>query len=97
VFDPVALAPFRIEELNMANKMWFITGTSRGFGREWTIAALDRGDEVAATARDTRALKGLVSKYGDRILPPSRSTCRTVRRASPRSTRRRSISAAWTS
>ena len=24
-------------------KTWFITGTSRGFGREWAIAALDRG------------------------------------------------------
>jgi NAD(P)-dependent dehydrogenase (short-subunit alcohol dehydrogenase family) len=27
----------------MAVKTWFITGTSRGFGREWAIAALDRG------------------------------------------------------
>ena len=33
-------------------KTWFITGTSRGFGREWTIAALERGDRVAATARN---------------------------------------------
>src|ERR1700728_1204089 len=64
-----SLAPLRIEELSMANKMWFITGTSRGFGREWTIAALGRGDVVAATARDTRALDDLVSRYGDRILP----------------------------
>ena len=32
-------------------KTWFITGTSRGFGREWAIAALDRGDKVAATVR----------------------------------------------
>jgi NAD(P)-dependent dehydrogenase (short-subunit alcohol dehydrogenase family) len=53
----------------MANRTWFITGTSRGFGREWTIAALDRGDRVAATARDTGTLEDLVSKYGDRILP----------------------------
>ena len=37
----------------MAEKVWFITGTSRGFGREWAIAALERGDKVAATARDT--------------------------------------------
>jgi NAD(P)-dependent dehydrogenase (short-subunit alcohol dehydrogenase family) len=34
----------------MAVKAWFITGTSRGFGRERAIAALDRGDKVAATA-----------------------------------------------
>jgi NAD(P)-dependent dehydrogenase (short-subunit alcohol dehydrogenase family) len=50
-------------------KTWFITGTSRGFGREWAIAALDRGDQVAATARDTGTLDDLVSKYGDAILP----------------------------
>ena len=30
--------------------IWFITGASRGFGREWAIAALDRGDAVAAPA-----------------------------------------------
>jgi NAD(P)-dependent dehydrogenase (short-subunit alcohol dehydrogenase family) len=50
-------------------KTWFITGASRGFGREWTIAALERGDQVAATARDTSTLDDLVQKYGDSILP----------------------------
>ncbi len=55
----------------MAEKVWFITGTSRGFGREWAIAALDRGDKVAATARNTDSLAGLVEQYGDAILPIS--------------------------
>jgi NAD(P)-dependent dehydrogenase (short-subunit alcohol dehydrogenase family) len=50
-------------------KTWFITGTSRGFGREWTKAALERGDKVAATARNTDTLKDLVDEYGDAILP----------------------------
>ncbi len=50
-------------------KNWFITGTSRGFGREWTIAALERGDRVAATARDLESLTDLADKYGDSILP----------------------------
>ena len=50
-------------------KVWFITGASRGFGREWTIAALERGDQVAATARDTSSLDDLVDKYGDALLP----------------------------
>jgi NAD(P)-dependent dehydrogenase (short-subunit alcohol dehydrogenase family) len=50
-------------------KVWFITGASRGFGREWTIAALDRGDRVAATARDTSTLDDLVEKFGDALLP----------------------------
>jgi len=34
-----------------ANKIWFITGASCGFGRVWAEAALKRGDKVAATAR----------------------------------------------
>jgi NAD(P)-dependent dehydrogenase (short-subunit alcohol dehydrogenase family) len=53
----------------MAVKTWFITGTSRGFGREWAIAALDRGDKVAATARNVSAVNDLVAKHGDAILP----------------------------
>lgn len=51
------------------SKNWFITGTSKGFGREWAIAALDRGDRVAATARDTSTLDDLVATYGDAVLP----------------------------
>lgn len=53
----------------MRAKVWLITGTSRGFGREWTIAALRRGDQVAATARDTATLADLVDTYGDAVLP----------------------------
>jgi NAD(P)-dependent dehydrogenase (short-subunit alcohol dehydrogenase family) len=52
----------------MTSKTWFITGTSRGFGREWTEAALERGDRVAATARDVSTLEDLVAKYGDAVL-----------------------------
>ena len=53
----------------MAEKVWFITGTSRGFGREWAVAALERGDKVAATARDVSSLDDLVERFGDAILP----------------------------
>lgn len=53
----------------MTEKVWFITGTSRGFGREWAEAALERGDKVAATARNVDSLDGLVEKYGDAVLP----------------------------
>jgi NAD(P)-dependent dehydrogenase (short-subunit alcohol dehydrogenase family) len=52
----------------MATKTWFITGTSRGFGREWAIAALERGDRVVGTARDPGTLDDLVEKYGDALL-----------------------------
>lgn len=48
-------------------KVWFITGSSKGFGRIWAEAALARGDQVAATARDPGTLSDLVQKYGDRI------------------------------
>ncbi len=53
----------------MSTRVWFITGTSRGFGRAWAIGALERGDKVAATARDTSTLDGLVDAYGDAVLP----------------------------
>src|ERR1700761_7447446 len=49
-------------------KVWFITGTSRGFGRIWAEAALKRGDKVAATARDKESLKELTKTYGDNVL-----------------------------
>ena len=38
------------------SKVWFITGASKGFGREWAEAALERGDRVAATARRPETL-----------------------------------------
>lgn len=49
-------------------KVWFITGASKGFGRVWAKAALERGDSVAATARDTRSLEDLVAAHGERAL-----------------------------
>jgi NAD(P)-dependent dehydrogenase (short-subunit alcohol dehydrogenase family) len=50
-------------------KVWFITGSSRGFGRELVRAALGAGDAVAATARRPDQLADLADTYGDRILP----------------------------
>jgi NAD(P)-dependent dehydrogenase (short-subunit alcohol dehydrogenase family) len=51
------------------SKVWFVTGSTRGFGRELVRAALDAGDSVAATARRPDQLADLVDTYGDRILP----------------------------
>jgi NAD(P)-dependent dehydrogenase (short-subunit alcohol dehydrogenase family) len=51
----------------LASKVWFITGTSKGFGRVWAEAALARGDRVAATARDVKTLAGLTERYGDLV------------------------------
>jgi NAD(P)-dependent dehydrogenase (short-subunit alcohol dehydrogenase family) len=52
----------------MSNRIWFITGASRGFGRSFTEAALAAGDRVAATARDTSSLDDLASRHGDDLL-----------------------------
>jgi NADP-dependent 3-hydroxy acid dehydrogenase YdfG len=50
------------------NKVWFITGASRGFGRVWAEAALQRGDRVVATARNVASIAALKEKYGDNAL-----------------------------
>ena len=50
-------------------KTWFITGASRGFGRIWAEAALQRGDKVAATARRLEDVVGLKERFGDAVLP----------------------------
>lgn len=51
------------------SKVWFITGTSSGFGRLWAEAALERGDRVAATARDLTSISDLVRRFPASVLP----------------------------
>jgi NAD(P)-dependent dehydrogenase (short-subunit alcohol dehydrogenase family) len=51
----------------MSKKVWFITGSSKGFGRVWAEAALARGDRVAATARNIDTLSPLTQRYGDQV------------------------------
>ena len=53
----------------MSTQTWFITGSSRGFGRALVVAALEAGDRVVATARKPEQLFDLVAGYGDRVLP----------------------------
>ena len=48
-------------------KTWFITGASRGIGRELTEQILARGDRVAATLRRPEQLGDLKQEYGDRL------------------------------
>lgn len=50
-------------------KRWFITGASRGFGRIWAEAALQRGDQVTATARKLSDVADLTERFGDAVLP----------------------------
>lgn len=56
------------DQKQKTNKVWFITGTSRGFGRVWAEAALKRGDKVAATARKSESIADLKEKYKDNVL-----------------------------
>ena len=44
-------------------KNWLITGSSRGFGRVWARAALERGDRVVLTARAPRSVADLVEEF----------------------------------
>ncbi|WP_029273056.1 SDR family NAD(P)-dependent oxidoreductase [Flavobacterium sp. KJJ] len=55
-------------DISSNKKVWFITGTSRGFGRVWADAALKRGDLVAATARNLDSIADLKEKYGKNVL-----------------------------
>ncbi|MFF4597613.1 SDR family oxidoreductase [Amycolatopsis sp. NPDC001319] len=49
------------------SKTWFVTGASRGMGRELVEQALARGDRVAATLRRPGRLDDLAARYGDRL------------------------------
>jgi NAD(P)-dependent dehydrogenase (short-subunit alcohol dehydrogenase family) len=48
--------------------VWFITGASRGLGRELAAAALEDGDQVIAAARDPRAALEALPEAGDALL-----------------------------
>jgi NAD(P)-dependent dehydrogenase (short-subunit alcohol dehydrogenase family) len=50
------------------NKVWFVTGTSSGFGRNLVEEAAARGDKVVATARNPSALEDLVRLAPERVL-----------------------------
>ncbi len=57
-----------MENSGTSEKVWFITGASRGFGRVWAEAALQRGDKVAVTARKLESIADLKEKYGANAL-----------------------------
>jgi len=52
-----------------ARRTWFITGTSSGMGYATARAALEHGDVVAATARDTSAVEELAAGFPGQVLP----------------------------
>ncbi|MCP3683980.1 MAG: SDR family NAD(P)-dependent oxidoreductase [bacterium] len=52
----------------MAGKVWFITGTSSGFGWELCKEVAKNNDFVVATARKPETLKPLVNQFKDRVI-----------------------------
>jgi len=52
-----------------AGRVWLVTGSSSGLGRELVRAAIAHGDRVVATARDTSAVTDLVALAPQRVRP----------------------------
>ena len=48
-------------------KVWLVTGSASGLGRNIAEAVLESGDRLVATARDPRRLQDLVEKYGEQV------------------------------
>jgi NAD(P)-dependent dehydrogenase (short-subunit alcohol dehydrogenase family) len=55
-------------ERAQSERVWFITGTSSGFGRAMTLAVLEQGGRVAAAGLEPDAIEELVRPYGDRAI-----------------------------
>jgi NAD(P)-dependent dehydrogenase (short-subunit alcohol dehydrogenase family) len=49
-------------------RVWMITGTSQGFGRELVRAALDRGDRVVATSRDPQKVEAAFPESAEHLI-----------------------------
>jgi NAD(P)-dependent dehydrogenase (short-subunit alcohol dehydrogenase family) len=62
------LSSYALEDIPMA-KVWLITGSGNGLGRDIAEAALAAGDSVVAGARRTEELAPLVTRHGGRVKP----------------------------
>ena len=51
------------------SQVFFLTGSSRGLGRQVAEAVLAAGHSLVATARNPASLADLADRYGDRVLP----------------------------
>ena len=49
------------------SKVWLVTGSASGLGRDIADAVLGSGDRLVATARDPQRLEELVKKHGDQV------------------------------
>src|ERR1700722_5130798 len=62
------LSSYVMEDISMA-KVWLITGSGNGLGRDIAEAALATDDSVVAGARRAEELGPLVAQYGGRVKP----------------------------
>src|ERR1700686_4339433 len=49
------------------DKVWLVTGSASGLGRNIAEAVLESGDRLVATARDPKRLDDLVNKFGELV------------------------------
>ena len=49
------------------SKVWLVTGSAGGLGRDIAEAVLASGDRLLATARDPQRLNDLVERYGEQV------------------------------
>lgn len=49
------------------NKVWLITGSSKGLGRATARAVLEHGDKLVATARNVEQLSGLTNEFNNQV------------------------------
>ena len=49
------------------NKVWLVTGSASGLGRNIAEAVLGSGDRLVATARDPKRLDDLIKTFGERV------------------------------
>src|SRR5262249_22885169 len=62
-----AIIVSRKRQGDFMSKVWLVTGSASGLGRNIAQAVLASGDSLVATARDPRLLEDLVQKYGDHV------------------------------
>ena len=53
--------------MSTTSKIWLVTGSASGLGRDIAEAVLAAGDRLVATARDPKQLNALVDRYGDKV------------------------------
>ena len=64
-------------------KVWLITGSGNGLGRDIAEAALAAGDSVVAGARRTEELTSLVAQHGERMKPVTWKYAMRLRQKQP--------------